>query len=61
MNHIPKFICSENCQNPNYYYSGAPILSDPHDGVMSIEDSFDYKVEWQIWTDDQNIYEMLYT
>lgn len=54
LDHIPKFVCSENCQNPEYHYSGAPIRDPPND-VMFIEDKLHYKVEWHIFTQDKNI------
>ena len=47
---IPRFHCTKRCKAPNSFYSGAPILSNPESGTLTIEDDTTSNLEWQIWT-----------
>lgn len=49
---IPRFQCTERCKAPDSFYSGAPILTHPENGVIFIENDDDSTkfLEWQIWT-----------
>ena len=49
---IPRFLCTERCKAPDSFYSGAPILTHPENGVIFIENDDDSTkfLEWQIWT-----------
>ena len=54
---LPPFNCSARCQAPDAFFSGAPWLAYPEDGILKIlENGNEQKtfLEWQIWTGLRN-------
>ena len=52
---MPRYHCSERCKAPNEFYSGSPFLSFPSDGILEMKQMDERVVEWQFWTQHQNI------
>ena len=52
---LPPFNCSARCQAPDAFFSGAPWLAYPENGILKIrENSPQTFLEWQIWTGLRN-------
>ena len=58
---IPRYDCSERCQAPDAFYSGAPFLSNPADGKLEVKESESKDIEWQIWTSVNSIEDLKVT
>ena len=57
---LPPFNCSARCQAPDAFFSGAPWLAHPEDGILKIQENENNAakqktfLEWQIWTGLRN-------
>ena len=52
---IPRLECTERCQAPNAFYTGSPFLSSPIDGKLEMKELEAKEIEWQIWTNTNNV------
>ena len=58
---IPRYECSERCQAPNAFFSGAPFLFFPKDGKLEVKESESRDIVWNLWTSVNSIEDLKVT